>query len=210
VDGISYHWQAWAFDTAGGRSLSVPFGENSDSGVADFGKVQNEIPFLPVTLAQYTLNGNSSIPLGTIIKETGIQIRGFVEDPEGDWIRLQVEIQPISFAFTNLPSYSSASTASGNVAFVNLEGLPDGTSYHWQCRVIDSSGEPSGWISFANNLETAIDFRIDVNFTGPPGSRGRISLCGATQASNFSGFLVAGILVVLFLIFFRRRGNLFS
>jgi hypothetical protein len=164
ADGVSYHWQAWAEDTNGAVSAPLAFGANSDPADPDFTKVVNTPPSLPTAQSQLLLNGVTVIPVGATTSQTGVIFTATASDPEGDDLQLQVELQPAGIPFANVPSGTGAAVASGSVARVTLASLANLLNYHWQFRVIDSSGVPSAWSSFGANGETEADFRVDISF----------------------------------------------
>src|SRR2546422_421726 len=92
----------------------------------------------------------------------------------GDELRLDVEVRPITAAFSNTPNASSGQTVgSGETASASVAGLTDNTSYHWQARAADQTGRVGAWVPFGNNAETVADFRVAVAptqlvFTQPP------------------------------------------
>jgi hypothetical protein len=164
ADGVSYHWQAWAEDTNGALSAPLAFGTNSDDADPDFTKVGNTSPLIPTGENQHFLNGITVIPVGTTTSQTGVVFTAVAGDPDGDDIQLQVELQPAGVPFANIPSGTGMAVASGSTARVTLTGLANLLNYHWQFRVIDSSGVPSAWSSFGANGETEADFRVDISF----------------------------------------------
>ncbi len=65
----------------------------------------------------------------------------------------QVEVRPVGQPFTGHPTASGAAlTYSGGAPLlgkVNVKGLRDGLSYHWQARVYDSRGAASRWLALS-------------------------------------------------------------
>ncbi|MFN3486941.1 MAG: hypothetical protein ACK44W_15860, partial [Planctomycetota bacterium] len=133
ADGVAYHWQAWAEDTSGAASAPEPFGSSDP----DFRKTSNSAPSPPSDANQYLLNGITVIPLGGTTNQTGAVFAATLQDPEGDALRLQIEIQPVGTPFADAPSATSAPVPPGGRASIPLLGFPDLQGFHWQARTID-------------------------------------------------------------------------
>jgi hypothetical protein len=73
----------------------------------------------------------------------------------------QVEVIPSGTPFTGKPTSSGAPLSSSGTATVHVTGLQNGQTFHWQARVLDAAGNPSGWVSFANAGATSADFGVD-------------------------------------------------
>ena len=91
--GKSYHWQAWAEDFNRVHSTPIEFG-----GTPDFVKVLNSPAMTPLSPQQYQLNG-VIIPVGGTTASQGVILKALAEDPEGDLVSFQVEIQPLGNPF---------------------------------------------------------------------------------------------------------------
>jgi len=129
----------------------------------------NEAPNAPTLLNQFGVDGKG-IPLGATTPVKAIEVRAMVNDPDGDAVMLEVEIRPTAVFFTGKPNVTSLPVASGSTAAAALVGLAD-SSYHWQVRAVDPSGERSPWASFGSNSEVAADFKVD---TSVPGGAARV------------------------------------
>src|SRR5207249_2553400 len=144
-------------------------------------------PAAPGSVAQLRSDSTTAVPLGSVTDEPTVVVRGVVTDPDiADTLRLQVEVQPVGTAFTDLPTAASDPVASGQPAVVALTGLANGAtatatvaglndnvSYHWQARAVDQTGRAGPWAAFGGNAETVSDFRVAVTvtqlaFTVPP------------------------------------------
>lgn len=189
ANGTSYHWRARTIDSNNVASGWVSFGGNPD-GTTDFTKVPNSAPSAPAALDQLFTFGNQ-IPIGTETNETTVQFTAQLSDPDGDVVRLQIEVRPVGFAFTNGVMATSGPVGSGSTASILFPGLVNGTSYHWQVRTIDSSGATSAWVSFGGNPETVADFIVNLsavlNF---PGSSNRSGGGGGCGCLGFEALLV--------------------
>ncbi len=206
TNGTSYHWQAWAEDSAGGFSAATPFGGNADPGATDFQKLASAgAPPVPTELAQLLINGSLDIPLGATTNETGARFTARVIDLDGGAMQIEVEIQPVGTPFAGVPSAAGSFVASGNVARVTISGLANLIGFHWQVRSVNSSGLSSAWVTFGGNLESEADFLVDVASAGirepqaPPRATG--GFCGSV---GIDLLLPVG---VLWLLSRRRRGK---
>ncbi len=89
-----------------------------------------------------------------------MEFRATVSDPDGDSLRLELELRPVGQAFIGTPTGSSVKVASGTLTSVSSGLLQDGIGYHWQARTVDERGFTSQWIAFGGNNESDPDFTI--------------------------------------------------
>jgi hypothetical protein len=191
-NGKSYHWQVWTEDNNGEVSGMVAFG-----GSPDFTKTSNMSPLSPAGPQQYHLDGVTVLPVGGTTPHEGAILNAVITDPDGDPVRLQVEIQLAGQPFANVVSATSAAVPSGSVATIMISGLPNLTGYHWQVRAIDGSNETTVWGSFGANPEETADFRVDATFRAPGSEKdsGK-SFCFGNVASS-GGLSLVWILALL-------------
>src|SRR5881396_1300308 len=131
-------------------------------------------PAAPGSVAQLRSDSTTAVPLGSVTDEPTVVVRGVVTDPDiADTLRLQVEVQPVGTAFTDLPTAASDPVASGQPAVVALTGLGDDAAYHWQARALDQTGRSSAWVPFGSNAETVADFVTAV--PQPPAAPGALA-----------------------------------
>src|SRR5947199_362429 len=131
-------------------------------------------PAAPGSVAQLRSDSTTAVPLGSVTDEPTVVVRGVVTDPDiADTLRLQVEVQPVGTAFTDLPTAASDPVASGQPAVVALTGLADDAAYHWQARALDQTGRSSAWVPFGSNAETVSDFVTAV--PQPPAAPGALA-----------------------------------
>ncbi|PYO69270.1 MAG: hypothetical protein DMD69_03370, partial [Gemmatimonadetes bacterium] len=131
-------------------------------------------PAAPGSVAQLRSDSTTAVPLGSVTDEPTVVVRGVVTDPDiADTLRLQVEVQPVGTAFTDLPTAASDPVASGQPAVVALTGLADDAAYHWQARALDQTGRSSAWVPFGSNAETVADFVTAV--PQPPAAPGALA-----------------------------------
>ncbi len=146
------------------------------------------------SLAQIRTTGGATIPVGGYTPETQVTIQGVPTSSVGT-VGIEVEVKPLGTAFTGTGTVSSANTfASGATVSVNVTGLADQTSYHWQIRALSSTFPPSAWISFGGNAESAIDFSVDTSTTSPPSGLGQFE-SGGTPAVPLGGTVRGGLLL---------------
>jgi outer membrane protein assembly factor BamB len=154
----SYHWRLRAMDSLGTPGSWASYARNVETD-ADF--VVNTKPAIPTGRSQRQSDGTTPIPLGGWAASSTVVFRGTVSDADvGQTVRLQVEVKPVSVAFTGTPSCESGLVPSGTAATCQVTGLAPGP-YHWRLRAKDSLGESSGWVSYATNAETAADFVVN-------------------------------------------------
>jgi len=73
----------------------------------------------------------------------------------------EVELEPFGVPFKDQSNLSGTSLNSSGEARVPADHLNDGMRYHWQARVVDSSGLSSPWVSYALPGSTKFDLGID-------------------------------------------------
>ena len=118
-------------------------------------------PSAPANLGQFKSNGSTAIGVGGSTDETTVVLKGTMSDPDGNTVKLQVEVRPLSIGFSNTATQESSLVSSGSVASVTVSSLMNSTGYHWQARAVDSQGAASGWIAFGGNAESAADFTVN-------------------------------------------------
>ncbi len=125
------------------------------------------IPSNPVNLTQLKADGTIGIGVGSGTNESSIKIRMQMSDPNAtDSLTPQVEFVPLGTTFNNVATNSGTPvgySGSGVTGEVEVTGLADGSSYHWQARVCDSINLCSNWVSFGNNGEEEADVRVVMN-----------------------------------------------
>jgi probable HAF family extracellular repeat protein len=139
-------------------------GNEGVSASRSFTVAVNNPPNIPTGLGQFKSNGTTPIAVGDTIDETTVVFKATVSDPDGNNVKLQVEVKPIGTAFSNVATTESSLVSNGLVAQLTVTGLPQG-SYHWQARAVDGLDSPSLWVSFGSNAETANDFVVTVTRT---------------------------------------------
>jgi hypothetical protein len=128
--------------------------------------IRERPPTPPQELRQFQTDGNTAIAVGGTTPETGVTIRGKIDDPNLNASgRLEVELVPLGSPFSDvanaLGEYVSLSGGSVTTS-VAVGGLTNNTGYHWQARTCDNTGRCSVWLQFGNNAESDADFSVAV------------------------------------------------
>lgn len=121
----------------------------------------NYAPNEPQDLAQLREDGTTQIAEGTSVAVTTILLRGILVDPEGDQVRLEVELRRVDelpFANDPTPDTLTGFVPSGTEITIMRHGLIDG-EYRWQYRVKDGNGNTTQWTEFG--VAGTTDFAID-------------------------------------------------
>jgi PKD repeat protein len=114
-----------------------------------------ESPAKPTGIGQFLTDG-TSIPAGGKIQENRIVLTGHASHPQGDPVKLQVEVRPGGQAFSR-STHEGNLSSSGTDASVAVTALPDG-NYHWRARTVTADGMTSDWVPFSTE---AADFTIN-------------------------------------------------
>jgi Fibronectin type III domain len=158
LNSTSYHWRALALDRTGLASSWVSFGGNPES-QADYVITYATPPHAPSGLGQYE-HQNTAIAPGGTTTQTTVTFKATVDDPDGDLVRLEVEVQPLGTDFTGLATAASSLSAGGGQqqASVSVANLVSGKDYHWQVRAVDQAGQASSWVPFGDGITP--DFHV--------------------------------------------------
>lgn len=191
TDPNSYHWQARPTQ---GATLGpwVSFGPPGETTI-DF-SVDSSTVAVPTALGQFEKDGTTTVPLGGPVKGRVIfKATNGANTPNGAvQVRLEIEVQPDTIAFTGTPNVFSGFGASGAAASASWSQGRSGT-YHWRARTANTFGTTSGWVSF-NAAAIHLDF---TKSSGGGGGGG----CGATIPAGTNGLwwglLALSLIVVL-------------
>ncbi|MEA2560102.1 MAG: hypothetical protein QOH06_1606 [Acidobacteriota bacterium] len=119
-------------------------------------------PSPPSNLAQVSCNG-SILAAGDPTNADTVRLRGTVSGSAGSQLRLEIELQPRTVAFTGNPTHSSDPVSSGSLAVVKTVTSLANDDYHWRGRTVDSTNSASNWVSYGNNADSATDFKVSAS-----------------------------------------------
>ncbi|MBI4422035.1 MAG: Ig-like domain-containing protein, partial [Gemmatimonadetes bacterium] len=138
-------------------------------------------PESPASLAQFRADSATSVLTGEATASSTVVLRATLADPDGDQVRLEVEVKPVGAEFTGTGTAVSAAVSSGAGATARVSGLADGTSYHWRARAIDQTGRPGPWAAYGGNAEDEADFTVRIQQEPhPPSGLGQFRIDGVT------------------------------
>jgi hypothetical protein len=163
-------------------TLSVTVNPDSTAHLAidDISIATTSPPAAPANLEQRQDDDFVLIAVGKGANSATIFVHADISDPDGDNLRLHVEVKPVGAAFTNTPTASSLFTTSPNSLSLQVAGLAAGTSYHWQAWVEDIGGAIGPKTSFGGNTDpNDVDFFVDQP-PAPPVAMGQFESDGVT------------------------------
>ncbi len=108
---------------------------------------ENLPPNPPLNLRQLKSDGVTEIPEGGTINESTVIFKGTVSDPDGNDVRLEIELRRVEEPFVGEPTLETNFEPSGSEVTITRNGLVTG-NYKWRCRVKDSKGAISEWKEF--------------------------------------------------------------
>ena len=127
---------------------------------------ENQLPNPPneTNLQQLKSDSATKIKIGETIDEREVVFKARVSDPDGDRVKLQMELRNLSeydgkFDESKEGLKKSEFVASGEIATVSFFGLIN-ENYHWRARVVDEKGNKSGWVEFGDNDTSEVDFVV--------------------------------------------------
>ena len=124
----------------------------------------NRQPGVPSALGAHKADGTGFIEMGGGTTERTIVFRAEVADPDGDQVKLQIELRQLDeygcqFDDSKGGLKESTMVVSGSEAVAVASELVD-ADYHWRARVVDEHGVCSQWLEFGDNPTCAADFRV--------------------------------------------------
>ena len=129
--------------------------------------IVNNPPNPPSILQQLKSDSATEIPVGDTTDERTVVFKGYVSDPDGDKVKLQVELRRLDeysgqFDETKGGLKESVLVENGSEAVAYAYGLID-ADYHWRARAVDEHGELGEWVDFGDNDISEADFSVKVN-----------------------------------------------
>jgi len=121
----------------------------------------NQSPYKPTTVSQYRSDGVTVIPEGGTTPESTVVFKATVSDPDGESVRLEIELRQMGEPFTGSPTPETISdyVPSGTRVTITRYGLVN-ADYHWRYRARDIRGAVSDWTEFGTVGN--VDFRVNV------------------------------------------------
>ncbi|MGH7613672.1 MAG: BACON domain-containing protein, partial [Gemmatimonadales bacterium] len=143
--------------------IEVTSADSADTGPFTLRLLHARDPNPADSLDQRLADSVTAIDTGATISQNSVLLRAVVSDPDrGDTLHLEAEVRPTNIQFTGSPTQIGPEVTAGQIAWVQITGLSDNTSYHWCVRVVDQTGNGSECISFGGNQESETDFRVAV------------------------------------------------
>jgi PKD repeat protein len=132
---------------------------------------ENLPPNPPTNLKQLKSDRTTVISVGDTTDERTVVFKGRVSDPDGDRVRLQVELRNLKeyggqFDETKGGLKNSDLVTNGSEAVASAIELID-EDYHWRARAVDEHGEKSAWVQFGNNDVDEADFTVNTESAKP-------------------------------------------
>jgi hypothetical protein len=212
--GTSYHWQARVVDANGSLGDWASFGANleTDADVLITSSA-NTAPSAPSGAGQFRSDGTTAISAGGSTNESTVVFIATPSDPDGDGVRLLLELRPQATAFTGTATHVGVFGATS----IEVSGLAAG-GWHWQIAAEDAEGaigafttpggSPDFTVNTAANTNPSIPASVDQ--AEPPSSS--IAVGGATQGTDvvFSGTVTDAEGSVRFEVEVRPVGTAFT
>jgi len=154
----TYYWRVQAFDD----SVS-PIKQGEYSQIWSFttrSSGNQDLPPIVASANQYKADGVTAISEGTTTNESTVIFKGTVSDPDGDRVKLEIELRQITEAFTGAPTWQSELVPSGTEVSWARGSLVN-AGYKWQYRAVDEWGQASPWQEFGTTGNT--DFKVEVS-----------------------------------------------
>gem|GEM_PF-2569819 len=155
--GKKYRWNMQAHNSAGWSDVS-------NTRYFQTYTPDNRLPDIPANLIQFKSDGQIEISVGGTTNESTVVFSAQVSDPDGDNVKLQVELRRLDeyngqFDETKGGLKESEFVNNGETATITVYGIID-ADYHWRARTIDEHGEPSDWQEFGENDVSEADFTV--------------------------------------------------
>jgi hypothetical protein len=134
-------------------------------------------------LSQYRADGKTLIPEGGTTSEDTIVFKALAFDPDGDDVRVEVELRQTTEQFIGEPTPETISTfaTSGSIVSVTRGGLVS-AGYRWRARAVDSRGATGEWSEFGDQGNTDFTVAVQGLLAGESSDRLRAALDGYETA----------------------------
>jgi hypothetical protein len=143
----AYKWRARAVDLGGKTSSWTDF----PPGDPDFNVVANSPPTITILAGtspqQFLMDGATVIPAAGTTVQASFVAQAIVTDPDGDQVRLQVDIDATGVALPGTIDGSSILVASGTTIQVTV-AIPAVGNWQWQVRGQDENGANGAFVEF--------------------------------------------------------------
>jgi hypothetical protein len=151
----TYYWKIVATDNHGASAEGPVWDFTTQSAPP------NQPPYEPTAASQYRSDGTTVIPEGGATPESTVVFKATISDPDGDSVRLEIELRQIGEAFTGEPTPETISdyVSSGSQVTITRHDLVN-ADYHWRYRAKDSHGATSDWTEFGTTGN--IDFTVSL------------------------------------------------
>ncbi|HEY6107381.1 MAG TPA: hypothetical protein VIV56_00635 [Gemmatimonadales bacterium] len=169
--------------------VEVTSAKAADSGAFRLHLAHPRLPNGPDGLNQLLGDSVTAVAPGATVNGTSILLRAMVTDPDlGDLLHLEAEVRPTGTAFTGPNVPDGPVVGNGQLAYLSVGGLIDGTTYHWRVRAMDNTGRSGAWVAFGGNPDFAVNVLHPPNAPttlGQARGDGTGLLTGATTDTNF-------------------------
>lgn len=115
----------------------------------------------PTNLSMALEKNGKPLAGGSWISAGSIRLRFTAVAAPGASLTPEVDLQPFTVPFKNEPNFTGGVLSSSGTAVVPADSLANGTTYHWQARLVDAGGLAGPWVSFAPVGSTKPDFGVD-------------------------------------------------
>lgn len=169
--------------------VEVTSANAADTGAYRLRLMHPRLPNPPDGLNQLLDDSVTAVAPGATVSETDILLRAVVTDPDlGDSLHLEAEVRPAGVAFTGPNVPDGPVVGDGQLAYLSVGGLIDGTTYHWRVRARDNTGRSGAWVAFGGNPDFVVNVLHPPNTPttlGQARGDGAGLLTGATTDTNF-------------------------
>jgi hypothetical protein len=124
------------------------------------------VPAAPGSLSMALQHSQAALLPHTWVNQPALVLRFGVTVLSGP-LTPQVELEPTRVRFTGQPNLTAAPMKASGQASVLVSGLQNRTTYHWQARTIDASGDTSPWVRFGG-ASGGMAFGVDLDAPSKP------------------------------------------